>query len=556
MIMNQLTALIRAVPRSVVGRIGAAAFSLLLSLPIGNAAAGNGDSGYPHFFAVKGTSIVDPAGHEVRFQGMNLAWPAFFSYAQAPAADSYQDTNPAADDCTDNQVRFAEQFLATNPPWGVTRHQADTYFPKFKERFIQEEDLQRMERYGVNLVRFMAAWRDFDRPCHGQPEPYYYLDKLITAARHHGIYIQICLVLEKGADSNTRDLISATGSRGQQFRDVFADRWVQIATRYASEPVIAAYDLMNEPAWWGADPNRPANYNQAFYLTIQAIRKIDRNHLIAVEGDHWAKPDGAPELLTRPHPLDNSVAGDPAGRLFWSFHSYRQDDPAPGAGAPVAFWQRVRDLQIKCQVPVQVGEIGLHQGQGAWGQANWDLFAAHRWSWLYWSWKETLPGYFAPLHLYPTFYESALPHSHSFTDFVLDLQLAHLLGHEKATLDALFAAGAARRGNYQTGRYRLPADAPAAAQRRNFITCLNYSLKRFRGYQIDPQTVADRAGIETALADFQNTHFRAIWPWPDGKFDQAMEQLNTPVGHKNAGWMTWNWGDNLEAVIRARLARP
>jgi hypothetical protein len=532
---------------------------ILLAAPL-YAAEGGNPTGYPHFFSTKGTSIVDLAGKEVRFYGMNLAWPAFFSYAQAPAADCYQDTNPAAGDYTDNQVRFQKEFFPVGQPWGVTRHQADTYFIKFKDRFIRDEDLKRMHQYGVNLVRFIVAWRDFDRLRNGVPEPYYYLDKLVPMARNHGIYIQICLMLENVDDANTRDLISASGANGDQFRRAFQDRWAQIAARYSNEPVVAVYDLISEPAWWGADQNRPANYNRAFYATIQAIRKVDRNHLIAVEGDHWAKADGDPELLTKPHPLDNSAAGDPSARLLWSFHIYRQDDPAPDAANPAAFWQRVRELQMKRQVPVQVGEIGLHPGQFAWGKANFDLFAANRWSWLYWSWKETLPGYFAPYHLYPSFYESALPHSHSFTDFVLDLELAHLFRNQNATLDALFSLNAAKRGDFQTTRFQLPANINAraadAAERHNFVTCLNCNLKRFNGYQIDPKVAGSRAALEAALTEFQKARFAAVWPWPDGRFDQAMDQLAITAGHKNTGWNLWNDGDNLEAVLRSRLGPP
>ncbi|MFQ5595392.1 MAG: glycoside hydrolase family 5 protein, partial [Anaerolineae bacterium] len=59
--------------------------------------------------------------------------------------------------------------------------------------------------------------------------------------------------------------------------------WRAIAQRYANEPTIAAYDLLNEP-----NPTSSASQWQTLAQQIvDAIRQVDQNHLIIVERVNW-----------------------------------------------------------------------------------------------------------------------------------------------------------------------------------------------------------------------------------------------------------------------------
>lgn len=59
--------------------------------------------------------------------------------------------------------------------------------------------------------------------------------------------------------------------------------WGEIAKRFADREFLFGYDLLNEPAMcqWEA-------LNEFYRETIQEIRKSDRNHMIVLEGDHFA----------------------------------------------------------------------------------------------------------------------------------------------------------------------------------------------------------------------------------------------------------------------------
>jgi len=74
--------------------------------------------------------------------------------------------------------------------------------------------------------------------------------------------------------------------------------WRQLAQRYANEPWIGGYDLLNEPNWTfeGKTGDKAENgvrdvSNRQIWDLYQAItraiREVDRNHVIIVEGNGW-----------------------------------------------------------------------------------------------------------------------------------------------------------------------------------------------------------------------------------------------------------------------------
>ena len=72
---------------------------------------------------------------------------------------------------------------------------------------------------------------------------------------------------------------------GRRYREVVVDFWTELAARYAGDPVIAMYDLMNEPL--GTNITRDKSYQQAFWdfsdELYRAIRAVDPDHIISME---------------------------------------------------------------------------------------------------------------------------------------------------------------------------------------------------------------------------------------------------------------------------------
>ena len=60
--------------------------------------------------------------------------------------------------------------------------------------------------------------------------------------------------------------------------------WGQLAERYKDEPWIGGYDLINEPNW-----NLATYELRNLYVQItNAIRSVDTNHIIFIEGNWFA----------------------------------------------------------------------------------------------------------------------------------------------------------------------------------------------------------------------------------------------------------------------------
>lgn len=98
-------------------------------------------------------------------------------------------------------------------------------------------------------------------------------------------------------------------------QDILVKMWRLLAVRYTNEPAIGGYDLLNEPI-----PNWNCQYNSQllplYRRLIRAIREVDPNHVILLEGVHWATDFSVFEDFTPKEAADNIVL---------EFHKYWSD---------------------------------------------------------------------------------------------------------------------------------------------------------------------------------------------------------------------------------------
>jgi endoglucanase len=85
--------------------------------------------------------------------------------------------------------------------------------------------------------------------------------------------------------------------------------WRQIATRYRGMPRAVVYEILNEPT----NKLTAEIWNPILARAVAAVREIDPDRLIIVEGAHWASAKDLRDTLAVP-------AGDP--NLIASFHMY------------------------------------------------------------------------------------------------------------------------------------------------------------------------------------------------------------------------------------------
>jgi len=144
-----------------------------------------------------------------------------------------------------------------------------------------EEDFVRVAGMGMNVIRFMLDHRFFtdeEQPDEYQPQVWQWLDRNLAWARKHGLWLLLDLQIPPGGKqeggTEGRELW-----RDEELRTRLVALWTAIAERYAEEPAIAGYDLVNEPCPEGD----PEEWQELAQELIDAIRKVDPNHLVVVE---------------------------------------------------------------------------------------------------------------------------------------------------------------------------------------------------------------------------------------------------------------------------------
>jgi len=143
-----------------------------------------------------------------------------------------------------------------------------------------ELDFQRVADMGMNVIRFNLSYvvfEDDDDPYNYKREGWDWLDQNISWAKEYGIYLLINIHVPQGGYQGGTDEGFALWDNAENQERLKA-LWREIAARYKDEPLIAGYDLLNEPT-----PSQSAE--QWEILTqelIDEIRTVDKNHLIVV----------------------------------------------------------------------------------------------------------------------------------------------------------------------------------------------------------------------------------------------------------------------------------
>jgi len=164
------------------------------------------------------------------------------------------------------------------------------YFDAFLKNYFTEPDAVYIHSLGLNLVRIPINYHLFEddmNPGVIKAEAFVYLDSVIERCARHQIYTIIDLHALPGAQNQHWHSDNPTHIASFWIHKEFQDRtvhlWEIIAKRYKDQPWVAGYDLINEPA----DPSGEKLF--PYYKRLRnAIRKVDANHILFLEGDRYA----------------------------------------------------------------------------------------------------------------------------------------------------------------------------------------------------------------------------------------------------------------------------
>ncbi|MHA7964614.1 glycoside hydrolase family 5 protein [Paenibacillus sp. CAU 1782] len=268
----------------------------------------------------------------------------------------------------------------------IGAEKAKTFWDTYYNNYIAEEDIATIAEEGFNSVRipinarFLTGegpeGRDADKGRLAfDEERLALIDRSIAWCKTYRLYVILDLHGAPGGQTGTniddspfdRPELFSDKSRSEEAVEI----WRMLAERYKDEWIVAGYDLLNEPL-----PEWFSEYNDRvlplYKEMIAAIREVDKEHMIILEGVHWSTDWSIfEEAFGGSEPID--------GNVLLQFHKYWNNPDTESIANYLAY----RD---KWNVPIFMGEGG--ENNKDWYAGAFCLFEDHEISWNFWTWKK------------------------------------------------------------------------------------------------------------------------------------------------------------------------
>ncbi len=273
----------------------------------------------------------------------------------------------------------------------VGKEDCEKFYQLWRQNHMGRADVDLLAQSGFNSIRLPMHYNLFTLPIEEEPVKggntwleagFAMLDNLLAWCKANRMYLILDLHAApggQGKDANISDYDPAKPSLWESDlnRQKSIALWRKLAERYAGEPWIGGYDLLNEPNWTfeGKDKNgREDTRNQPLWELYQAIskavREVDTNHIVIIEGNGWGN-----NYNGFPGPWDPD--------MVLSFHKYWN----PNTQEAIA---RFLALREKHRVPLWLGESGENNDQ--WFRDCVALVERNHIGWAWWPHKKVSSG--------------------------------------------------------------------------------------------------------------------------------------------------------------------
>ncbi|MFD6178618.1 MULTISPECIES: glycoside hydrolase family 5 protein [unclassified Isoptericola] len=248
---------------------------------------------------------------------------------------------------------------------------AAEFWARFRDTFFTEADVARIAAEGFDHVRLPINSRVvMDEAGRFLEDGFALVERCVRWCEAHGLHVVLDLHGAPGGQTGTNIDDSPRGRpelfTEPRYPDLTVRLWTELARRYADDPTVAAYDLLNEPLPDEHGPRHAADLVALYRRLTAAIREVDPDHLIMYEGTHWASD---PAIFTEVWD-DASVV---------QFHRYWSPPDREG----IAGFLEVRD---RLGLPLYMGEGG--ENAPDWLAAAFGLYEAEGIGWNFWTWKK------------------------------------------------------------------------------------------------------------------------------------------------------------------------
>ena len=306
------------------------------------------------FLKTSGDTIVNESNEKIILQGFGLGgWLVLEGYMW----------NCYIEHASTSRMEDAIEYL-------VGENKKRQFFDLYRKNYITEKDIKYISDNNFNALRVPLHYRDFSPNfMEFSTEGFELLDSLVAWGNRYNVYLILDMHAAPGAQNTSDFSDSEINGDSELFTSYTNQRWLastwkHIANYYKSEPVIAGFDLLNEPARPGVATTLRNIYEQC----IDSIRAVDQNHMVIIEGN-WYGNDHTGLFP----PFDPNIV--------YSFHHY-----VGGINDTMTMYNQYRNgIALQYNVPLWVGEFG--ENSNTWANGIKEFFNRNDIGWSWWNFK-------------------------------------------------------------------------------------------------------------------------------------------------------------------------
>ena len=185
----------------------------------------------------------------------------------------------------------------------------ESFYNAWHAMHCTKTDIDSMAAWGFNSIRLPMHYNLYTLPVEEEPvagqntwleKGFVMTDSLISWCKANQMYVILDLHAAPGGQGKDQAISDYNPSKPSLWESNANKQktialWRKLAERYANEPWVGGYDLINEPNWSftaggnqnGCSENSNAPLKQLYKDITTAIRQVDTEHLIIIEGNCW-----------------------------------------------------------------------------------------------------------------------------------------------------------------------------------------------------------------------------------------------------------------------------
>lgn len=324
------------------------------------------------FLRADGKRIVDAKGENVLLRGIGFGgWMLQEGYMLRVNGQGQQ-----------NKIRSRIAEL-------IGEEKTKEFYNAWLSNHTRKIDIDSLKAWGFNSVRLPMHFNLYTLPIDKEPvhgentwldKGFQMTDSLLSWCKANQIYLVLDLHAAPGGQGNDLNISDRDPSKPSLWESEENEKktialWKKLAQRYANEPWIGGYDILNEPNWGFEDVENDKNglkekknepLKKLMVNITKAIREVDKKHIIIIEGNGWGNNY-------------NGILPTWDDNMVLSFHKYWNYNNQSSV-------QHILDTRDKYNVPVWLGETG--ENSNVWFTEAIHLLESNNIGWAWWPLKK------------------------------------------------------------------------------------------------------------------------------------------------------------------------